>query len=720
MKCYFCFKRVEMKKHSLLFLLTFSVAVTTQAQLPFNVPTQGLVAFYPFNGNVNNAANSQHNGLSTNAVLAQDRTATPASAYSFNGTNASLTLPASVMNQVTGPFSVSLWVKPDTIGRSNVPMEVIADKNTSGWINKFRFGLGAIATGYSADSSCFDAIVSSISVPKVGGPYPHNENWTHYVMVFDTAANGTFRFYHNGQLFSSRINVGFATGVRQINVGRALWPGSGAGSNFYKGLVDDVGIWNRALTNQDITNLFSTCSFLPITAPTNAIVNFGDSAQFSVQATGSGLNYTWQQNTGSGFANILPSSSFAGINSQTLTVYSIQYAQNGHQFRCAVSDTACLFYSAPASLQVVCPAQLLSQPQNTSSFIAGSASFSVAASTGSSFQWQRLGTQGYVNLSNFGQYSGATSATLNIAGLTFANNGDVYRCVVTSNQQCGDTSQSATLQVQCLQQITQGPTNALATTGNTAQFSVTAASSTAFQWQVQSLSSFVNINNGIKYSGATTSTLSVLNTSLVDDGLVFRCIVTALGCADTSQIAQLQVRCAELINQQPRDTVSQVGSGAMFAMQLIPGANYQWFRNSGLSFVQVVDSGQYSGANSHQLYISNLSMANHNSSFACIVSQNECADTSNVVLLGVLNNVSVGEQTKSSVKLYPNPAKDQLTLVLGESQELQHVKVIDLLGRLQFEAHLAGGKHQLSIADWPAGTYLLRVGIQSMRFVVLP
>ncbi len=720
MNRYFCLKCTEMKKHGLLLLLNCFLALLTQAQLPFNVPTQGLVAFYPFNGNVNNAASSLHNGFSTNAVLATDRTGTPSSAYSFNGTNASLTLPVSIMNQVSGSFTVSLWVKPDTIGRSNSPMEVISAKNTSDWINKFRFGLGAIASGYPADSSCFDAIVSSISVPKVSGPYPHNELWSHYVMVFDVAANGTFRFYYNGQLFSSRTNVGFASGARQINVGRALWPGSGAGTDFYKGLVDDVGIWNRALTAQEVTNLFNTCSFLPINAPANAVVNFGDSAQFSVQATGSNLNYTWQQNMGSGFVNILPSSSFAGINSPTLTVYGIQHSQNGHQFRCTVSDTACLFYSAPASLQVVCPAQLLSQPQNTSSFIAGSASFSVAASAGSSFQWQRLGTQGFVNLSNFGQYSGATSATLSITGLTFANNGDTYRCVVNSNQLCGDTSQAATLQVQCLQQITQGPANAIATTGNTAQFSVTAASSTSFQWQVQSLNSFVNINNGIKYSGTNTATLSVLNTALVDDGLVFRCIVTALGCADTSQAAQLQVRCAELIDQQPRDTLGQLGSGAMFAVSLVPGANYQWYRNSGLSFVPVLDGGQYAGANSHQLYISNLSMANHNSSFACVVTLSGCADTSNVVLLGVLNNVSVGEQGQNRVQLYPNPAKDQLTLELGESLELQHVKVLDLVGRLQFEAYLSEGKHLLSIAEWPAGTYLLRVGEYSKRFVVLP
>jgi len=671
-----------------------------------------------------NAANTAHNGLAINALGTTDRFGQIGMAYYLNGNNAHLTIPSTAMQQVSAAFTVSIWAKSDTFAPSANGHEIMNDRSSFSWPYRFRLGYAyANNTVFSVDSAYFDRIAANGAIQRVGSQQPNFEGWEHYTFVYNVPTSGTATIigYKNGQLIGSTSAPTPVPGARSINIGRAFFPGSPtSGLGFFKGSVDEVCLWNRALNAQEVFDLYSSCHFLPITPPQNVLVNLGDSAQFSVQAIGSGLNYIWQQNTGTGFMNLNTSASVAGINTPNLTFYNAQHSQNGNTVRCVIYDSTCLATSSSAILNVICPAVLLTQPQNTSSFIAGSASFSVSASAGSSFQWQRLVPQGFVNLSNFGQHSGVTSATVTVTGLTFSNNGNAYRCIVSSNQLCGDTSQTALLQVLCLQQITQGPANLQTTSGNTAQFNISAGNSTSFQWQVQGYLGFSNINNSTKFTGVNTSTLSVLNTALADDGLTFRCIASALGCSDTSQSAVLQVNCAALVTMQPRDSVSRVGSGAMFAVQLIPGATYQWFRNSGFNFVPVVDAGQYAGANGHQLYLSNLTLANHNSSFACVVSQAGCTDTSNVVLLSVIDNVSVAEQRENRVQLYPNPAKDQLTLVLGEGRLDYKVQVFDLLGKLQFEATLPGGKHTISLAEWTAGTYLLRVGDHSVRFVVLP
>ena len=56
-----------------LFLLFTNLFNIVQSQVPPNVPIAGLIAFYPFNGNVNNAASTLHSGTSLNITGVADR-----------------------------------------------------------------------------------------------------------------------------------------------------------------------------------------------------------------------------------------------------------------------------------------------------------------------------------------------------------------------------------------------------------------------------------------------------------------------------------------------------------------------------------------------------------------------------------------------------------------------------------------------------------------------
>ena len=69
---------------SRLLLITFALALSTRGQ---SFLTNGLVLYYPFNGNANDASGHGNNGTVQGATLATNRFGVPNNAYSFNGSS---------------------------------------------------------------------------------------------------------------------------------------------------------------------------------------------------------------------------------------------------------------------------------------------------------------------------------------------------------------------------------------------------------------------------------------------------------------------------------------------------------------------------------------------------------------------------------------------------------------------------------------------------------
>ena len=72
----------------IILFLALVVVLTTQslfAQVPSYVPTNGLVGYWPFNGNANDESGNGNNGIVTGATLTSDRFGNANSAYSFDG-----------------------------------------------------------------------------------------------------------------------------------------------------------------------------------------------------------------------------------------------------------------------------------------------------------------------------------------------------------------------------------------------------------------------------------------------------------------------------------------------------------------------------------------------------------------------------------------------------------------------------------------------------------
>jgi len=165
------------------------------------------------------------------------------------------------------------------------------------------------------------------------------------------------------------------------------------------------------------------------TQPANKTVNPGETATFSVTATGTApLSYQWRKNG----VNI------TGATSASYTTPPATAADNGSLFSVVVSNSGGSVTSHNATLTVKTPPTITTQPANKTVTVGKTAKFSVTAtgSTPLSYQWRKNG----VNI------TGATSASYTTPPATAADNGSLFS-VVVSNSAGSVTSNNAILTV---------------------------------------------------------------------------------------------------------------------------------------------------------------------------------------------------------------------------------------------------------------------------------
>ncbi len=241
------------------------------------------------------------------------------------------------------------------------------------------------------------------------------------------------------------------------------------------------------------------------TQPSNQTVTEGQTASFSVVATGTApLSYQWQKN----------GTNISGATGATYTIPAAVIGDTGAVFHCVVSNVKGSVTSNNAILTVtaaVAPS-ITTQPSNQTVTEGQTASFSVVA-TGTaplSYQWQKNGTN----------IPGGTGATYTTPATVPGDTGAVFHCRV-SNVKGSVTSNDATLTVNEIiiaPSITSQPSDQTVLLGETATFSVTATGTAplSYQWQ----------RGGADISGATGATYTTSATVIGDSGASFRCKVS--------------------------------------------------------------------------------------------------------------------------------------------------------------------------------------------------
>ncbi len=295
-------------------------------------------------------------------------------------------------------------------------------------------------------------------------------------------------------------------------------------------VAGDAGNYRVVITNfqGSVTSSIAALTvWLPpaITAsPTNFSVLQSNNAAFTVTATGtSPLNYRWQR----GGTNLADGGRISGVTNATLNVTGALTNDAG-SYRVIVTNLYGSATSAVATLTVLVPAKIISQPVSQALLAGSAVSFSVTADGTAplAYRWSLNGT----NLANSARVSGATNASLTVSNLIAGDAGN-YSVAVTNNYGSAISSNAA-LTVVFAPAISAQPVGQAVDVGAPFAFSVSATGNATLNYQW--------LFNGSPLSGQTNATISYVAAAMNQAGN-YSVVVTNLYGSVTSSNAALQV-----------------------------------------------------------------------------------------------------------------------------------------------------------------------------------
>ena len=367
---------------SFLFLALFATAFS---QVPNYVPTNGLLGWWPFTGNANDLSGNGNNGTVNGATLTTDRFGGASSAYSFDGVN------DYISTQSSGPLgnsnrSISVWLNSNSSNLSQI-MGYGYQPPSGG---EFNLLLNQLCPGITIDIHNNYITFSSINLT--------DGNWHNIICIYNNSINSNIlgvRIYVDGVLLinsncQNPINVNVNTLNTPLNFGRYQ-----VGYNHFNGKLDDIGIWNRALTNCEIQALYQG-------SPLTSTITPQSSTTF---CQGGSVNLTSSQG-----------STYLWSNGQT--TQSISATTSG-SYTVQVTDVnGCVETSAPTVVTVNPNPQVTITGSGPTTFCSGD-SVTITSTGGSSYQWSN-------------NQSG-DSISVNTSGMFYTIGTDNNGCIDTSN-----------------------------------------------------------------------------------------------------------------------------------------------------------------------------------------------------------------------------------------------------------------------------------------------
>ncbi len=268
--------------------------------------TQGLMAHYNFAGNANDISGNNNHGTVNGATLCADKNGNPNSAYFFDGINDFIQVAnSSTINFPNNTFTYYALIKVQGFYSGPCHGNIVIDKGNTDFIT------GAYSLRFSDVYSlnflnCNSPVITSqqhynpqfnnISFANGGYmPYIDTSLWD---CIIATGDGINIKFYLNGQL-KQTFPMTNSLGVnnhdmffgRKNSVQYPYW---------FRGIMDEIRIYNRALTIQEIDTLCGNCS-MSLNAPSVPPLCAGQSTPLSVSGA---TTYTWVPSTGLSNPNI--------------------------------------------------------------------------------------------------------------------------------------------------------------------------------------------------------------------------------------------------------------------------------------------------------------------------------------------------------------------------------------------------------------------------------
>ncbi len=215
----------------------------------FALAQTGPIAYYPFNGNANDESGNGNNGTVFGATLTQDRYGISDRAYSFDGSSSYISIPNSASLQITGDITVCAWVKTSSpqISKGIIEKYYSGTQHDHGWLlNTFTDG-GAMMEGRDGRGGTL-TLRSNSSTGFADGLW--------HFLVGQRSGN-IWKVHLDGQLSNSVDAGGIAGSIEsggKITIG--AFSNTVPVNGVWYGAIDDIRIYDRALGNSEIDDLF--------------------------------------------------------------------------------------------------------------------------------------------------------------------------------------------------------------------------------------------------------------------------------------------------------------------------------------------------------------------------------------------------------------------------------------------------------------------------------
>jgi hypothetical protein len=657
----------------LFFVLHLSYAFS---QVPSYVPTDSLIGWWPFNGNANDESGNGLDGIINGPLLTTDRFGKQNSAYEFYGINDNILIDTAFFNNGWESYTFSCWMnlKELTNPKNNYNSHVLL--NTSphnglglgyNWGNSssVSFSVGNGTPAYNWNTNLFDAKGLS-TIQK--------ETWK---MVTIVKSNRTYTLYVDGiKDIIYECNQDISSHFYKIVLGSC---DQDACNEVLDGKLDDVGIWNRSLSQQEIFSLYDNQSsyLASITIVSNVPCFNGVNGSATVAVIGGIGPYTYAWNTTPVQTTQTASNLCAGT--YTVTV---------KDSRDSIATASITITQPPAITNVIA-----SITKNLDCFGASSGSASVSNPTGGtppySYSWNTIPAQ---------QTQIATNMKAGDYTVTVTDSkGCIAQAAVTITQPDSpvEIGQASVEQHVSCHGLSDGIINISAPFGGTPPYTIV--------WNTQP------VRYGERLEG-------------VEAGAYTAVVIDSKGCISETTTTVTEPEKIRILS--PKDTIVLIQSNAMFyAKSNNEGTTYQWQTNLGIGFQDIQEIYQYTGTKTPILNIANCSFYNHNQPFRCILKTNGCYDTTEIATLSIRTNVSVEDVSNNTrLSISPNPTgeSDQFLVRFTETpnQDIS-IELLDILGSIHYSNTIQAGSESCTIPvqGLSSGMYMLRVRMNNEVFI---
>jgi hypothetical protein len=215
-------------------LTAFDMMITGQLEGDLN---QGLVAYYPFNGNTNDESGNDYNGTVYGAIHTSDRFGNPNSAYAFDGINDYIQVAHDDIFNFSNTFSICTWVKHNT----GYPLTFENMIMKGAWQYGLQFESGSFM--FQTYSGGYQPLNSQFS--------PNALEWYFVTAVYNGSEK---KIYINGILKNS---ISYTQILNNTTNPLTFGKPEASDNYFLNGALDDIRIYSRELSYSEIIKLYN-------------------------------------------------------------------------------------------------------------------------------------------------------------------------------------------------------------------------------------------------------------------------------------------------------------------------------------------------------------------------------------------------------------------------------------------------------------------------------